>query len=127
MDEVLRGVDAVAAYISILADQHRALITEELKEQVENDAISFCPDLRTDPLRQISYLDITTTFINNRFEFRSHDLCRAPFEEENKSAESIVIVSMLLFPHANYFYFLGPTKRTKKIWYCRFIDVKICE
>ena len=97
MEEVLRGVDAVAAYISILADQHRALITEELKEQLENDAISFCPDLRTDPLRQISHLDITTTFINNRFEFRSYDLCCAPFEEENKSVESIVIVSMLFF------------------------------
>ena len=97
MDEVLRGVDAVAVYISILADQHRALITEELKEQVENDAISFCPDLWTDPLRQISYLDITTTFINNRFEFRSYDLCCAPFEEENKRVKSIVIVSMLFF------------------------------
>ena len=97
MDEVLRSVDAVATYISILAGQHRALITEELKEQVENDAISFCPDLWTDPLRQISYLDITTMFINNRFEFRSYDLCCAPFEEENKSAESIAIVSMLFF------------------------------
>ena len=127
MDEVLRGVDAVAAYISILADQHRALITEELKEQVENDAVSFCPDLWTDPLRQISYLDITTMFINNRFEFRSYDLCCAPFEEENKSVESIVIVSMLFFSHANYFNFLGPTKRTKKLCYCRFIEVKICK
>ena len=97
MDEVLRSVDAVAAYISILAYQHGALITEELKELVENDAISFCPDLWTDPLRQISYLDISTTFINNRFEFRSYDLCCTPFEEETKSVGSIVIVSMLFF------------------------------
>ncbi|CAF5171658.1 unnamed protein product, partial [Rotaria magnacalcarata] len=37
-------------------DQHRALITEELKEPVENDAIAFCPDMWTDPIRQISYL-----------------------------------------------------------------------
>ena len=90
MDEVLRGVDAVAAYISILADQHRALITEELKEQVENDAISFCPDLWTDPLRQISYLDITTMFINNRFEFRSYDLCCAPLKKKIKVSKALL-------------------------------------
>ena len=127
MDEVLRGVAAVAEYISILADQHRALITEELKEQVENDAISFFSDLWTDPLRQISFLDITTTFINNRFEFQSYDLCCDPFEQENKSVESIVIVSMLFFLMQITFIFLCPTKRTKKSCYCRFIDVKICK
>ncbi|CAF4265840.1 unnamed protein product [Rotaria magnacalcarata] len=90
VDEVLRGADSIAAYISKLADQHRALITEELKEPVENDAIAFCPDMWTDPIRQISYLGITTTFINNQYEYRSYDLCCAPFEEENKSAENII-------------------------------------
>ncbi|CAF3625513.1 unnamed protein product [Rotaria socialis] len=91
VDQVLRGADTTATYVSKLADQHRARISEEIREPLENDAITFCPDMWSDPVRQVSYLGITTTFVNDRFEFRSYDLCCSPFEEDDKTAESILV------------------------------------
>ena len=96
VDQVLRGADTIAAHVSKLADQHRARVSEELLEPLENDAVTFCPDMWSDPVRQVSYLGITATLVNNRFEFRSYDLCCSPFEEEDKHAESIVLVCIFL-------------------------------
>lgn len=105
MDEVLRGADTTAVHVAKLADQHRTRISEELVEPLENEAVAFCPDMWSDPIRQISYLGITANFINDRFEFQSYDLCCSPFEEEDKTAESIVCVSIFFFsPHFIYFY-----------------------
>ncbi|CAF0821064.1 unnamed protein product [Rotaria sordida] len=90
VDQVLRGADATAAHVSKLAEEHRVRISEELLEPLENDAITFCPDMWSDPIRQISYLGITITLVNDQFQFRSYDLCCSPFEEEDKTAESIL-------------------------------------
>ncbi|CAF3139609.1 unnamed protein product [Rotaria sp. Silwood2] len=90
VDQVLRGADVTAAHSSKLAEDHRARISEELLEPLENDAVTFCPDMWSDPVHQVSYLGITATFVNDQFEFRSYDLCCSPFEEEDKTAESIL-------------------------------------
>ena len=94
---MLRGTDVTAAHISSLAVQHRSRISKELIEPLENDAITFCPDMWSDPVRRISYLELTATFVNNEFEYRSYDLCCSPFEEEYKTAENIIVVSIFLF------------------------------
>lgn len=94
---MLRGADVTAAHVKKLADQHRSRITKELIEPLENDAITFCPDMWSDPIRQVSYLGITATFINDQFEYRSYDLCCSPFEEEDKTSESIISVSFFSF------------------------------
>ncbi|CAF4177497.1 unnamed protein product [Rotaria sordida] len=72
VDQVLRGADATAAHVSKLAEEHRVRISEELLEPLENDAITFCPDMWSDPIRQISYLGITITLVNDQFQFRSY-------------------------------------------------------
>jgi hypothetical protein len=90
---VLRGADTTAAHVAKLADQHRARISEELLEPLESEAIAFCPDMWSDPVRQFSYLGIAATFVNDQFEYRSYDLCCSPYEEEDKMAESIISVS----------------------------------
>jgi hypothetical protein len=118
---VLRGADTTAAHVPKLADQHRAPISEELLESLENDAIAFCPDMWSDPVRQVSYMGIATTFVNDQFEFRSYDLCCSPFEEEDKTAESIIAVSIFFSSHFDYLYFLGITKIIKKVRHYRFI------
>ncbi|CAF1093959.1 unnamed protein product [Adineta ricciae] len=91
VDQVLRGADVTAAHVSRLADQHRIRISEELIEPLENDAVTFIPDLWSDPVHQVSYLGVSTTFVNDKFEYRSYDLCCSPFEEEDKSAENILV------------------------------------
>jgi hypothetical protein len=45
VDQVLGGADTIAAHVSKLADQHRARVSEELLEPLENDAVTFCPDM----------------------------------------------------------------------------------
>jgi hypothetical protein len=103
VDHVLRGADTTAAHVSKLADQHRVRISAELIEPIENNAISFCPDMWSDSVRRMSYLGITTTVINDQFEFRSYDLCCSPFEEEDKTAESIISVrSSVVYSYSNH-------------------------
>ncbi|CAF3903808.1 unnamed protein product [Rotaria sp. Silwood1] len=89
VDQVLRDADVTAAHISKLAEKHRARISEELLKPLQNDAVTFCPYMWSDPVYQVSYLGITATFVNDQFEFRSYDLCCSPFEEEDKTVESI--------------------------------------
>ncbi|CAF1450309.1 unnamed protein product [Adineta ricciae] len=91
VDQVLRGADATAAHVSKLADQHRIRISENLIEPLENEAVTFIPDLWSDPVHQVSYLGVSATFVNDRFEYRSYDLCCSPFEEEDKTAENILV------------------------------------
>ncbi len=80
-----------------LADQHRHRISEELLEPLESDAIAFCPDMWSDPVHQVSYMGITATFVSDQFEYRLYDLCCSPYEEEDKTAENIIVVSIFFF------------------------------
>ena len=50
----------------------------------------------SDSVRQVSYLGITATFVNDQFEYRSYDRCCAPFEEDDKTAESVIAVSVVV-------------------------------
>jgi hypothetical protein len=118
---LLRGADTTVAHVSKLADQHRVRISEELREPLENDAITFCPDMWSDPVRQVSYLGISTTFVNDQFEFRSYDLCCSPFEEDDKTAESIIAVRIFFSSLSNYLNFLGIAKRIENIRHYRYI------
>lgn len=93
VNRVLRGADVTAEHVSKLANEHRCRITKELVEPMENDAVTFCPDMWSDPVRQISYLGISVAFVDDQYQYRSYDLCCSPFEEEDKSSESIITVS----------------------------------
>ena len=103
---MLRGADVTVSHVAKLADQHRARTGEELLETLESEAVAFCPDLWSDPIHQVSYLGIAVTFVNDQFEFLSYDLCCSPFEEEDKTAESIIAVSIFFSSHFNYFVYL---------------------
>ncbi|CAF3430768.1 unnamed protein product, partial [Rotaria socialis] len=70
-------------------DVDQVLRVKELVEPLENDGITFCPDMWSDPVHQVSYLGIVTTFVNDQFEYRSYHLCCCPFEEEDKTSKSI--------------------------------------
>lgn len=123
----MRGADTTAAHVNKLADQHRIQISEELREPLESNAVTLCPDMWTDPVRQISYLGIAATFVDQQFQFRSYDLSCCPFEEEDKSAESVIAVSIVVSCHLNHSPFLGNAKRIEQIRYHRFICSSICE
>ncbi|CAM4829953.1 unnamed protein product [Rotaria magnacalcarata] len=92
VNRVLRGADVTAEHVSTLANKHRCRITKVLTEPIENDAVTFCPDIWSDPIRQISYLCISVAFVDDQYQYRSYDLCCSPFEEEDKSSESIIAV-----------------------------------
>ncbi|CAF4194750.1 unnamed protein product [Rotaria magnacalcarata] len=92
VNRVLRGADVTAEHVSTLANKHRCRITKVLAEPIENDAVTFCPDIWSDPIRQISYLCISVAFVDDQYQYRSYDLCCSPFEEEDKSSESIIAV-----------------------------------
>jgi hypothetical protein len=59
--------------------------------------VTVCPDLWTDPYRQISYLGIFVCFTNDKYQFLTYDLCCSPFVENDKTAPNIIAVSSCLF------------------------------
>ncbi|CAF5042532.1 unnamed protein product [Rotaria sp. Silwood1] len=87
---MLYTVVSVSLHIAELADEYRAKVRQELIEPLENQAVTICPDLWTDPYRQISYLGISVCFTNDKYHFITYDLCCAPFTENDKKAPSII-------------------------------------
>ncbi|CAF4660574.1 unnamed protein product, partial [Rotaria magnacalcarata] len=71
VNRVLRGADVTAEHVSTLANKHRCRITKVLTEPIENDAVTFCPDIWSDPIRQISYLCISVAFVDDQYQYRS--------------------------------------------------------
>ncbi|CAF4446603.1 unnamed protein product, partial [Rotaria sp. Silwood2] len=66
-------------------------IRQELIERLENQAVTICPNLWSDPYRQISYLGISICFTNEKFQYLTYDLCCCPFVEDDKSAPNIIV------------------------------------
>ncbi|CAF3671087.1 unnamed protein product [Rotaria sordida] len=90
VDDVLYSRFSISSHIAGLADECRAKVRQELIEPLENQAVTVCPDLWTDPYRQISYLGISVCFTNDKYQFITYDLCCAPFTENDKKAPSII-------------------------------------
>ena len=97
MDDVLYSSHSISLHITELADEYRTEVRQELIESLENQAVTICPHLWTDPYRQISYLGISVCFTNDKYQFITYDLCCAPFTENDKKVESIIVVSSLFF------------------------------
>jgi len=97
VDDVLYSGHSTALHVAKLADEYRSKIRQELIEPIEHQALTVCPDLWTDPYRQISYLGISVCFVNDQNQFRFYDLCCSPFTENDKTAPSIISVSAFLF------------------------------
>ncbi|CAF4527343.1 unnamed protein product, partial [Rotaria sp. Silwood2] len=90
VDHVLYSAHSTSLHVAKLADEYRLKIRQELIEPLDNQAVTVCPDLWTDPYRQISYLGISVCFTNSQYQFFTYDLCCSPFVENNKTASSII-------------------------------------
>ena len=111
VDDVLFSSHTVSSHIGKLADEYRLKIREQLIEPLASQAVTICPDLWSDPFRQISYLGISVCFTNDKYQFINFDLCCCPYTESNKSAPNIIIVSPLIFVvHRILFLFIGYSK-----------------
>jgi hypothetical protein len=89
---VLRGADVSAKHIYKLADDYRASLRNLLKEPYENRCICVCPDMWTDPYKQISYMSISISFVDENFGYIVLDLCCQPYVQNDHTGESILTV-----------------------------------
>jgi hypothetical protein len=92
-----------SSHVAKLADEYRLKIRQQLIEPLDNQAVTVCPDLWTDPYRQISYLGISVCFTNDQYKFLTYDLCCSPFVQKDKTATSIIAVSFSSFQVHYYF------------------------
>lgn len=121
----MRGADTTATHVAKLADQERARLSELLLEPLESEAVTICPDMWTDSVRQVSYLGMAASFVNDQFEYHYFDLCCSPFEEEDKTSESVLNVSKTFSVIWNDRFCLGNQERIAKIQYHRFISFEV--
>ena len=74
MDDVLYSSHSISLHITELADEYRTKVRQELVEPLENQAVTICSDLWTDPYRPISYLRISVCFTNDKYQYITYHL-----------------------------------------------------
>lgn len=92
LKQVFRGADVCARHIYALADDLRERMKAVLQEPYENQSICICPDLWTDPYKQISYMGISISFVDKDINYQSFDLCCEPFVQVDHTGESVIMV-----------------------------------
>lgn len=101
MKSALRGADVLSDHIFQLADESHSKLRDVLREPFEAGAICISPDLWSDRHRQVSYSDLTATFVDPQFEFCSVELRCKPYTEADQSGEHLLSVSIALLSLAS--------------------------
>lgn len=90
----IRGADVLSDYAYELANNCRSKIRAMLKEPYEAEAVCVCPDLWSDSHKQISYLGLTASLVDDNFLFKTVELCCKPYTEIDHSSTHILSVSI---------------------------------
>jgi hypothetical protein len=90
----LRSAKGTALHVNDLVRVYREKVRLPLVEPSDKCCLMICSDFCTDVYRQIFYLDIAASYFDSKFQLRSIDLCCSPYREPEKSAESIIAVSV---------------------------------
>ena len=90
----LRGADVLSDHAYQLADSCRSKIRAMLKEPYEAGAVCVSPDLWSDSYKQISYLGLTASFVDDQHFYKTVELCCKPYTEIDHSAANLLSVSI---------------------------------
>ncbi|CAF3426928.1 unnamed protein product [Rotaria sp. Silwood1] len=85
IEDILVAPTTISYNVNRLADHYRSLARPILIEQAEAGVLTICPDLWTDSLKKINYLDLTVYFVTSNYELISFDLCCSRYDERKKS------------------------------------------
>jgi hypothetical protein len=85
-----------AKHIYKLADDYRDELKELLKEPYENNCICVCPDMWSDPYKQISYMGISISFTDENYFYKSVDICCRPYVQNDHTSENILMVRIVV-------------------------------
>lgn len=94
MKSAVRGADIISSHIYELADEARTKMKEILKEPFENGAMCINPDLWSDSYKQVSYLGLTTTIVDQSFKYHSIELSCKQYVEMDHSSGHMLTVSV---------------------------------
>ncbi|CAF1508392.1 unnamed protein product [Adineta ricciae] len=89
VNQVLRSAHTISSRTHELADKERSRLKELLADALQNGSLCLCPDLWTDSNQQCSYLGISASFVDDKYQLHSIDLCCHPFPNVKKTAENI--------------------------------------
>ncbi|CAF1032271.1 unnamed protein product [Adineta steineri] len=90
IDDILVSPAALSNNIHKLAEYYRSLIRSVLIDQAESGTLAISPDLWTDKSRNVNYLSLTVYFVATDFELYTIDLCCTPYNEVDKTGESVL-------------------------------------
>ena len=94
-------------YIYKLASDYREILKALLKKPYENKCICVSPDMWTDPYKQIFYIGISVSFIDENAIYKSLDLCCQPYIQKDHTGENILMVRTTFY----FLFFPGRTSR----------------
>ncbi|CAF2454343.1 unnamed protein product [Rotaria sp. Silwood2] len=86
---VMRGADVSSKHIYKLVDDYRIKLKDILKEPYESKCICACPDTWSDPHKQISYMGISISFVDENFKYIIFDLWCEPYLQDDHTDPSI--------------------------------------
>jgi hypothetical protein len=92
VNDILRGRTTISNHIQVVAESCCERIRDLLNEPYNNGCLSISPDFRCDKYKQISYLGVTATLVDQDYKYYTLDLSCKQFHEYEKNAENILIV-----------------------------------
>ncbi|CAF1375258.1 unnamed protein product [Rotaria sordida] len=89
VEELVVSATTVGNNVAVMAEKYRNLLKPILKKQADDGCLCIAPNLWTDEHRKISYIGITCTFVTDKFNLETIDLCCSEYDEHDKSGTSI--------------------------------------
>jgi len=95
VNDILRGRSTIASHIQAAAKSCRERVKELLQEPYKSRCLSISPDFWCDKYQQVAYPGVTAVIVDKDFKYYTIDLFCKPFQELEKTAENILIVTLI--------------------------------
>ncbi|CAF4044377.1 unnamed protein product, partial [Rotaria sp. Silwood1] len=91
VQELVVSAKTVGNNVAVMAEKYRNLLKPILEKQADDGCLCIAPDLWTDKHRKIAYIGITCTFVTDKFNLETIDLCCAEYDEHDKTGTSVYL------------------------------------
>ena len=93
VEDLIPTSRTISNNVHSLAENFRHSIKPILLQQANDQCLCIIPDLWSDKHRKISYLGLSCSFVNNKYELINIDLCCSEYDESDKTGKSVFLVS----------------------------------
>lgn len=89
LEEFITTARTIRNNVHVLATDYRHLLKPIVLQQADDQCHCVIPDLWSDKHRKVSYLGLSCSFVNKKYESIHMDLCCAEYDESDKTGKRV--------------------------------------